>query len=79
MWLDICQFCSTFRILWKVLVLASPVSIDSILFKNHFSGAIPKEIGELTKLEQLDLRENNLSGAIPAEIGRILLLRRLYV
>ncbi|XWS15845.1 hypothetical protein CRYUN_Cryun34aG0036600 [Craigia yunnanensis] len=28
-----------------------------VLYKNHFSGAIPKDFGELTKLELLDLRE----------------------
>lgn len=53
------------------------LSIDSVLFKNNFSGAIPKELGQLTKLEQLDLRDNNLSGAIPAEIGRMLSLKHL--
>ncbi|XP_022720392.1 protein MALE DISCOVERER 2-like isoform X2 [Durio zibethinus] len=50
-----------------------------VLYKNHFSGAIPKEFGELTKLEQLDLRENNLNGTIPAEIGNMLSLKRLLL
>lgn len=50
-----------------------------VLFKNHFSGAIPKELADLTKLEQLDLRDNNLSGTIPAEIGRMRSLKRLLL
>ncbi|XP_022715756.1 protein MALE DISCOVERER 2-like isoform X2 [Durio zibethinus] len=50
-----------------------------VLYKNHFSGAIPKEFGELTRLELLDLRENNLSGTIPAEIGKMLSLKRLLL
>ncbi|MFQ6670269.1 hypothetical protein Gotur_035266 [Gossypium turneri] len=33
-----------------------------VLYRNRFSGVIPKEFGELTKLELLDLRENDLSG-----------------
>ncbi|EOY27980.1 hypothetical protein QUC31_012782 [Theobroma cacao] len=50
-----------------------------VLYKNRFSGAIPKEFGALMKLELLDLRENNLGGTIPAEIGRMLSLRRLLL
>lgn len=49
----------------------------SVLCKNHFSGEIPKEIGGLTELELLDLRDNNLSGTIPVEMGRMLSLRHL--
>jgi hypothetical protein len=52
---------------------------DSVLYQNHFTGAIPKEIGELRKLELLDLRNNNFSGAIPEEIGRLLSLKHLCV
>ncbi|XVF87320.1 hypothetical protein PTKIN_Ptkin18bG0110800 [Pterospermum kingtungense] len=50
-----------------------------VLYKNHFSGAIPKEFGELTKLELLDLRENKLGGTIPAEIGRMPSLKHLFL
>ncbi|OMO65412.1 hypothetical protein COLO4_31277 [Corchorus olitorius] len=50
-----------------------------VLYKNRFSGAIPKEFGELKKLELLDLRENSLGGTIPAEIGSMLSLRRLLL
>lgn len=60
-----------------MIIWFSLVYMDSVLFKNHFSGAIPKELADLTKMEQLDLRDNNLSGTIPAEIGRMRSLKRL--
>lgn len=50
-----------------------------MLYRNRFSGVIPKEFGELTKLELLDLRENDLSGTVPAEIGEMPSLKCLYV
>ncbi|XP_071736141.1 protein MALE DISCOVERER 2-like [Rutidosis leptorrhynchoides] len=43
-----------------------------VLSQNHFSGVIPKEIGELKMLEELDLRDNNnLNENIPPEITRM--------
>ncbi|XP_019704719.1 protein MALE DISCOVERER 2 isoform X2 [Elaeis guineensis] len=50
-----------------------------VLYKNNFSGAIPKEIGGLTMLELMDLRSNNLSGRIPVEIGEMLSLKCLLL
>ncbi|KAI5657366.1 hypothetical protein M9H77_26159 [Catharanthus roseus] len=50
-----------------------------ILSKNHFSGVIPKQFGQLAVLEVLDLRNNDLYGTIPAEIGGLLSLRRLLL
>ena len=35
------------------------------------SGAIPAELGSLSNLAELDLRNNALSGAIPAELGSL--------
>lgn len=55
------------------------VCINSVLYKNRFSGTIPKEFGGLTKLQLLDLRDNNLGGIIPGEIGSLLSLKRLWV
>ena len=43
----------------------------SVLSDNHFSGVVPKELGELNRLEVLDLRDNKLIGNIPPEIGRM--------
>lgn len=55
------------------------ICINRVLQKNHFSGVIPKELGELTKLELLDLSNNKLSGIIPVEISRLPSLKRLWV
>ncbi|KAH7287875.1 hypothetical protein KP509_31G001700 [Ceratopteris richardii] len=38
---------------------------------NNFSGAIPPQIGNLTKLAILILNNNHLSGSFPKEIGRL--------
>ena len=43
------------------------------MFAFHFQ--VPKEIGQLTKLSQLDLSHNPLLSALPDELGR---LHRLY-
>ncbi|KAK1322382.1 putative LRR receptor-like serine/threonine-protein kinase MRH1 [Acorus calamus] len=50
-----------------------------ILYKNNFSGVIPKELGNLTMLELLDLRGNHLSGMIPAELNEMLSLKHLRI
>ncbi|KAA3478508.1 protein MALE DISCOVERER 2-like [Gossypium australe] len=50
-----------------------------VLYRNRFSGVIPKEFGELTKLELLDLRENDLSGMVPAEIREMSSLKCLLL
>ncbi|KAL0435507.1 UNVERIFIED_CONTAM: putative kinase-like protein TMKL1 [Sesamum radiatum] len=62
--------------------LASPHWTSLSLYKNPFlhlvslqlpsanlSGALPREIGELTNLQSLYLSVNSLSGAIPLELG----------
>ncbi|KAG6499485.1 hypothetical protein ZIOFF_039274 [Zingiber officinale] len=46
---------------------------------NRFSGVIPKEIGGLTKLELLDLRNNKLTGTIPKEIVEMHSLKHLLL
>jgi hypothetical protein len=38
---------------------------------NLFSGSIPAELGNLTKVEYFDLYDNRLSGGIPAELGNL--------
>ncbi|KAJ8633415.1 hypothetical protein MRB53_026751 [Persea americana] len=50
-----------------------------VLYKNNFSGDIPKEVAEPTMLELLDLRGNNLTGTIPIEIGHMLSLKYLLL
>ncbi|KVI00943.1 Leucine-rich repeat-containing protein [Cynara cardunculus var. scolymus] len=62
------------------LILTITLPFDaSVLSHNQFAGAIPKELGELTMLEVLDLRDNNLSGHIPSELGRMHSLKRLLL
>ena len=39
------------------------------------SGEIPPELGSLSNLEGLYLRDNDLSGEIPAELGNLSNLR----
>ena len=38
------------------------------------TGAIPTELGNLVKLERMDLSENRLTGAIPTELGNLVKL-----
>lgn len=38
------------------------------LFGNHLCGAIPPELGQLTKLVKLVLQQNHLSEEIPKEL-----------
>ena len=44
---------------------------------NNVSGPVPPELGGLTKLERMNLRDNDVSGAIPPELGGLVQLERL--
>ncbi len=44
---------------------------ELLLGNNGLAGAIPPELGSLTRLQDLHLDVNQLSGAIPAELGRL--------
>ena len=52
---------------------------DLILRDYGLNGEIPKEIGNLTRLRQLDLFLNRLTGEIPSEIGNLSNLRNLTI
>ena len=45
--------------------------IEMTLWANKLNGTLPSALGNLSKLESLDLRWNELSGSIPAELGKL--------
>ena len=47
------------------------------LDRNELTGAIPAEIGGLSRLDYFDLSYNSVSGPIPAELGKLTQLGRL--
>ncbi|KAM3193216.1 hypothetical protein ACQJBY_070037 [Aegilops geniculata] len=49
----------------------SGVSATLNLSDNNFSGAIPREVGQMKTLQVLDLSYNNLSGGIPPELSGV--------
>ena len=48
-----------------------------MLDENQLVGAIPREIGDLTALERLEVHKNDLVGSIPREISNLAALKRL--
>ena len=49
------------------------------LFNNQLTGEIPKEIGKLINLQELNLSNNQLTGEIPKEIGKLTNLKYCYL
>ena len=58
---------------WEgVAVGGSPPRVEEVkLTSRGLSGAIPSELGGLTELRVLDLRDNYRGGEIPAELGKL--------
>ncbi len=50
---------------------------DLLLRSNGLTGRMPSELGNLAKLEELDLYDNALNGPIPAELGSLASLEGL--
>ena len=46
---------------------------------NRFTGGIPRELANLSKLEFLDLQGNQFTGWIPSELGNLSDLSMLYL
>ena len=45
--------------------------------RNHLSGQLPDEIGEIVNLEILNLSDNNLSGELPVSLKKLAMLKSL--
>lgn len=45
--------------------------MDSTLQGNGITGEMPKELGNLTSLSNLNLENNNLIGEIPPSLGNL--------
>ena len=46
---------------------------------NTLAGTLPRELGDLSKLQHLELRGTGLTGAIPPELGNLRDLRQLWI
>ncbi|CAN6443549.1 unnamed protein product [Victoria cruziana] len=53
------------------------VSLSTMV--NRISGPIPKEIGNITTLQELVLESNRLEGTLPPELGNLTSLRRMVL
>ena len=53
--------------------------VELHLLGDNLAGAIPPELGNLSKLEHAILADNHLSGSIPPELGNLSNLQRLYL
>ncbi len=62
---------------WRVVPPAVPS--EDRTTANRLTGGIPPELGNLTRLEYLNLQGNELSGSIPAELGRLSKLDHLLL
>ena len=53
--------------------------VTRLEFSQKLSGELPPELGDLSELQVLDLRENRLTGPIPPELGNLTQLRELIL
>ena len=61
-----------------VIVRGDPPRVTKLWLNTRIlTGAIPKELGLLTALEELDLSHNNISGGIPPEMTELKALKSL--
>ncbi|XP_049358735.1 putative receptor-like protein kinase At3g47110 [Solanum verrucosum] len=57
----------------------SSLSISLSLASNSFTGPLPKELGQLINLKELDVSQNKLSGEIPSTLSNCLGLERINI
>ncbi|KAH9733943.1 putative LRR receptor-like serine/threonine-protein kinase [Citrus sinensis] len=66
----------------QILALGIGNLVDLYLLEmeeNQFTGAIPKELGKLLKLQGLDFSGNHLSGEIPSTLGNLSSLFQIFL
>ncbi|KAF6136027.1 hypothetical protein GIB67_006919 [Kingdonia uniflora] len=61
------------------LFIPSSLEFFDLRHNKLLSGSLPRQLGNLKNLDQLDLRGNSFSGAIPIPLGGLKSLRLLYI
>lgn len=64
---------------WHGVSVSNGLVTGLVLAGNQLTGEIPKELGNLTNLEELNLSFNQLSGEIPAALGNLSNLKKLWL
>jgi len=64
---------------WHGVSVSNGSVTGLVLAGNQLSGALPKELGNLANLEELNLSFNPLSGEIPAALGNLSNLKKLWL
>ncbi len=62
---------------WHGITVHDSSVIGIELARNHLSGQIPEDIGQLTNLEILNLSDNNISGELPVSLNNLVKLKSL--
>ncbi|MYH07263.1 MAG: S8 family serine peptidase [Rhodothermaceae bacterium] len=62
---------------WYGVVVSHGVVSRLSLCRNHLTGTLPSELGNLQGLEDLRLCDNSITGEIPPELGNLTQLQRL--
>lgn len=57
--------------------LGKLAALEYLTLRGGIAGTIPAELGRLSNLKILDLRDNELTGEIPTELGALMNLREL--
>ncbi|WVZ14846.1 hypothetical protein V8G54_012412 [Vigna mungo] len=47
--------------------------------RNSLEGSIPYQLGNLSKLQNLDLKGNSLEGNVPSQLGKLSNFQKLYL
>lgn len=79
-WTDNTNWLSTTTVgNWKGVTASDGHVTEISLKENNLTSSIPKELGQLSFLQNLDLSSNQLSGSIPPELGQLSAIKRLWL